>query len=48
MTRSPSCLQASPQELPSTEREIQTLKVGRLGALSHRILILQEDYERLD
>jgi hypothetical protein len=47
MTRSPSCLQASPQELPSTEREIQMLKVERLGALSRQILILQEDYERV-
>jgi hypothetical protein len=43
MTRSLSCPLASLQELPWTELEKLKLKVGRLGALSRRILILQED-----
>jgi len=48
MTHSPSCLRASLRELPSTELEKPMLKEERLGALSRRILILQEDYEMLD
>ncbi len=48
MTRSPFCLLASLQELLSTERETLMLKVESLGALSRRILILQEDYDLLD
>jgi hypothetical protein len=45
MARSLSCLLASLRELPSTEREKPMLMVERLGALSHQILILQEDYK---
>jgi hypothetical protein len=48
MTRSLSCLLASLRELPWTEREKLMLKVEKLGALSRQILILQEDYEKLD
>jgi hypothetical protein len=48
MARSLSCLLASLRELPSTVREKLMLMVERLGALSHQILILQEDYEELD
>jgi hypothetical protein len=48
MTRSLSCLLVSLRELPLTKQEKLMLKVGRPGVLSRQILILQEDYGRLD
>jgi hypothetical protein len=48
MTRSLSCLLASPRELPWIKRERLMLKAEKLGALRRQILILQEDCETLD